>query len=227
MVGRLAKVRTVVRPDYSGSGKTVDSGGPLTLESLSSQVVAAARDARRTPFDLVGFSLGAAVAAHIAAEYPKLVRSVVLLGGFASSKDARQRMQFELWRDLIRTDRHAAARLILLTGFSPGFLSRMEDAAIAEAANQIVLSNNWEGMARQVDLDLAIDLRERVQKISRPVLSVGFAQDQMVPPGHAREMADLIPAARYAEFDSGHLAPLEKPEELTDLILEFLNTHAG
>jgi 3-oxoadipate enol-lactonase len=227
LVGHLTENRTVVRPDYSGSGDTIDDGRPLTVAALAAQVVAAAEMAGATPFDLVGFSLGAAVATYIAAEYPDLVRSVVLLAGFVSSTDARQTMQFELWRDLIHTDRRAMARFILITGFSPDFLSGLGHAMISEAVDDIVTNNNWEGMARQVELDLAIDVRDQAQRIARPSLVIGCIHDHMVPCTHARELAALISGARYVEIATGHLAPLEKPAEFARLVLDFLADNLG
>jgi pimeloyl-ACP methyl ester carboxylesterase len=65
LVGRLSESRIVVRPDYSRSGDTVDDGRQLTVAMLAAQVVAAAKRAGATPFDLVGYSLGAAVAIYI------------------------------------------------------------------------------------------------------------------------------------------------------------------
>jgi 3-oxoadipate enol-lactonase len=90
LVEGLSKARTVVRPDYAGSGETTDDGHPLTVAALADQVIAAARAAKATPVDIVGFSLGAALSTYIAGEYPELVRSVVLLAGFTSSADPRQ-----------------------------------------------------------------------------------------------------------------------------------------
>lgn len=221
MVPALAADWTVVRPDYSGSGDTRDDGTPLSAERLATQVVAAAEAAGSVPFDLVGFSLGAAVATVIAADYPHLVRRVVLLGAFLSSADPRQKMQFGLWRDLIRTDRTAMARLVLVTGFSPSFLSKLGDAGIDETVMAIVTGNDWDGMARQVELDLHIDVGGHARRIDKPVLVVGCTHDHMVPPSEARTVAAAIPGARYAELDSGHLAPLERADELVTLLRGF------
>lgn len=224
LTGRLAERRTVVRPDYSGSGATTDTGGPLTVAQIAAQVVRAAEAAGAIPFDLVGFSLGAAVATFIAAEYAHLVRSVVLLAGFVSSDDTRQKMQFELWRDLIRTDRRAMARVILITGFSPAFLSRLDSGAIDAAVDEIVATNNWDGMARQVELDLSLDVRDQARRISAPALVIGCLHDHMVPSAHARELAALIAGSRYVEMATGHLAPLEQPDEFGSLLLDFLDS---
>ncbi len=222
LVEQLAPHWKVVRPDYSGSGETEDSGKPLSIPSLAAQVIAAARAADAVPFDLVGFSLGASLAAYIAAEYPDDVRAVVLLAGFDSGEDGRMQLEFGLWRDLIHSDRRAMARLLLLTGFSPVFLASFSPLQIEENIDAIIAGNQWEGMGRQVELDLTLDVTDQVKRISKPTLVIGCTHDQMVPPAHARALAEAIAGARYAELDSGHLAPVERPDEFVQLVTEFL-----
>ena len=58
--------RRVIALDLSGSGDTTDDGDPLTLDRLAAQVHAVVDAAGGRPFDLLGFSLGACVAAHLA-----------------------------------------------------------------------------------------------------------------------------------------------------------------
>jgi pimeloyl-ACP methyl ester carboxylesterase len=77
----------------------------------------------RHRFDLVGFSLGAAVATFIAAEYSEMVRSLVLVSGFSYGGDPRMRLQFDLWLHLARTDKIAFGKLLLVSGLSREFLS--------------------------------------------------------------------------------------------------------
>ncbi|MFH3479099.1 alpha/beta fold hydrolase [Xanthobacter variabilis] len=114
------------------------------------------------------------------------------------------------------------ARFVLLTGFSPTFLASLGHDGIAEATEAIVSGNDWEGMARQVDLDLAIDVTVAARRIEKPVLVIGCTYDHMVPPAEARTVAAAIPGARYTEMPTGHLAALERPDAFTALIREFL-----
>ncbi|WP_233214759.1 alpha/beta fold hydrolase [Mycobacterium sp. 4858] len=221
VVAPLGVGRMVVRPNYSGSGQTTDDGGPLTVAGLAAQVVAASTAAGAVPFDLVGFSLGSAVATFIAAEYPHAVRSLVSLAGFVDT-DARQKLQFEIWRDLIDADRSAMARLMLLSGLSSKHLNQLDPASIQALTADVVAAVDWPGMRRQIALDLTVDVRDQAQRIYVPTLVIGCEHDQMVPVAHARALAALIPTARYAEMSCGHLALMENPDKFVDLVLDFL-----
>lgn len=222
MVSAFTPYRTLVRPDYAGSGATIDDVEELTIERLAEQVIAAAEDAGTVPFDLVGYSLGAGVAAYIAATSPHLVRSVVLIAGMASSKDSRSQLQFDLWATMINTDRRAFAQMLTLTGFSPGFFKKMSSAFIAQSVDLSVQTNNWEGMLKQVALDKRIDIQGILHQISCPTLVIGCTYDQMVPVAHTKALAASIAHARYEEVATGHLAPFEMPDKLAQLILDFV-----
>lgn len=213
---------TVVRPNYSGSGATSDGGKPLEVRGIAAQVVAAAEAAGIISFDLVGFSLGSAIATVIAADYPHLVRRVILLGAFLSSKDPRQKIQFELWRDLIRTDRDALSRLILLTGFSPDFITKQGHDGVSVIIDSFISGINWEGMARQVELNLSIDVSEAASRIEKPTLIIGCSHDHIVPSAQAKSVVNTIKGAQYAELNTGHLANIESPEKFILLLRNFL-----
>lgn len=213
---------TVVRPEYSGAGKTTDDGSPLTMPKLAAQVIAAADAAGLDSFDVVGYSLGGSIAAFIAAEYPEKVRSVVLVSPPAFS-DNRMRLLMRLWERLIQqNDFESMAGLVLLNGVSPDFLNGMSEDDIKELLSIIAHTNDWQGMLRQIDLDLRIDIREQLPRIKQPVLVIGCRHDQIVPSTHAREVARCIPNAEYTELDSGHLVILEQPQALAQQFVAFL-----
>ncbi|MGV9308755.1 alpha/beta fold hydrolase [Nonomuraea sp. NPDC003727] len=221
VVGGFADRRTVVTPDLSGSGRTTDGGAPLTVESLADQVVAVARAAAPGPVDLVGASLGAVVAAATAAHHPDLVRSLVLIAGWAHGDDVRHRLNFGLWRDLARTDFDLFSRFGMLQGFTPGYLSALSD----EGLNAVLAANQpAPGLARQIELDLQADIRDLLPKISARTLVIGLTRDEIVPVERSRELRAAIPGSAYAEVDSGHFAIFEKTAEMVGLIRSFLLT---
>lgn len=222
ITAQLARNRTVIRPSYSGSGRTTDDGAPLSVERLGEQIIAVANALDVETFDLVGYSLGAAVATCMAAKFSARVRRLILIAGFATSDDARLRFQFELWRQLIDQNRRAAADLILLTGFSPAWMRARTHAELVDATDAIVEGNRWDGMRRQVELDLRLDVTGYARNVTCPTLLIGCGHDHMVPQSHSRELERMIRGARYIELPSGHLVPLEAPDLLVEQIQTFL-----
>jgi 3-oxoadipate enol-lactonase len=67
------------------------------------------------------------------------------------------------------------------------------------------------------------DQRDRAAAIRVPTLVVCGAEDNVTPPALSRELAELIPAARYEQIDSaGHLSNLEQPPTFNRLVDEFI-----
>jgi 3-oxoadipate enol-lactonase len=121
VVERLSNSRLVIRPNYMDGVAGRNSTNALAIKDLADEVVAAARAEGKQRFDLVGASLGAAVATCIAAEYPEMVRSLVLVSGFSLGSDPRLTLQFKLWLRLASTDKIAFTKVLLLSGLSPHF----------------------------------------------------------------------------------------------------------
>ena len=175
--------------------------------------------AARQRFDLVGYSLGAAVATLIAAEYPEMVRSLVLVSGFNYGSDPRMRLQFDLWLHLARTDKIALTKLLLLSGLSREFLAAFDEKTINEIIQSFVAMSNWPLIEQNIIVDLGVDVRAQARKIKVPTLSIIGKYDQIVPPFYTLELADLIPNIKRVEIHSGHLSFLEKPVDLADIDL--------
>jgi pimeloyl-ACP methyl ester carboxylesterase len=111
--------------------------------------------------------------------------------------------------------------LWVLSGFSPAFLAALTPAELEAIVELTLTAVDWDGVARQVDLDLAADVGEAATRVVAPTLVLGCRQDQMVPPDHARRLAACIPGAAYRELDSGHAAPVEAVGPLLDLVAPF------
>src|SRR5262245_3921964 len=222
VVEQLTKHRPVIRPNYAELVPGTNSANAPAVSDFADRVVAAARAGGGNRFDLVGFSLGAAVATFITAEYAEMVRSLVLVSGFGYGGDPRMRLQFDLWLHLARTDKIALTKLLLLSGLSREFLSAFDANTIDGIIQSFVAMSDWPLIEQDIRVDLAVDVREQAKKIKAPTLSITGKYDQIVPIFYTHEFADLIPSAKTAEIPSGHLSFLEKPVDLASAILTFL-----
>jgi pimeloyl-ACP methyl ester carboxylesterase len=220
VVEKLSSSRSVIRPNYMERIAGRNSTNALAIRDLADEIVAAVRAEGKQRFDLVGGSLGAAVATCIAAEYPEMVRSLVLVSGFSKGSDPRMNLQFKLWIALASTDRVAFTKLLLVSGLSPGFLSAFDEPTINGIIENFIASTDWRPIEQTIRVDLSLDVREYAARIKTPTLLITAKHDQIVPPAYSE---NLVPDAKTIELDSGHLIFLEKPVDLASAILSFCN----
>ncbi|VVJ20576.1 Hydrolase [Amycolatopsis camponoti] len=209
---------TVLAPDFPGSGLTADDGGPIEIEDLAAQVEAVLDHADVAKAQVVGHSLGAVVAAHLAGTRPDRVRKAVLHAAWPVT-DTRQDAEFRLWLDLLETG--TFARMLPLMAFGP----RYWEQATAESNEQLVktLETMIEpGTDRQIEADRGVDLRPVLGRITAPVLVLGSAHDRLVTADQQRALVAAIRHARAAEIDAGHGAPAELPDEFARIVLAFV-----
>ncbi|MFD0395105.1 alpha/beta fold hydrolase [Streptomyces nogalater] len=184
-------------------------------------MTAAAADAGLTGFHLVGHSLGACVAAAVAAQCGDRVRTLVLHAGWATS-DARMTAQFALWRRLLAVDTELLARVVLLTAFRATAPHFRDAAAFEREVAAFAAMFRPEGTARQLLLDEKVDIARLLPRITAPSLVIAGTGDTVVPPYHQEQLAELVPGARLTHVVSGHAFPFESPERFTGLVTEFI-----
>lgn len=212
----LATRTRVISADWS---PLADPSAPLTVEALADQVMAAVNDAiGEEPFDLVGYSLGAAVAEYIAATQGERVPSLVLLAGWITT-DGHQKLRNGVWRTLYEEKSEAIRHYMAFCAFSPNFV-RKTDPNMVEAAIAALPINEF--VAAQMDLNGRVDISDVIGNISATTLVVAGAEDMMVPKHHSRALFGVIPDARYTETSTGHGIPMERPTEVVQLIDLFI-----
>jgi 3-oxoadipate enol-lactonase len=218
VVAELSNSRSVIRPNYIERVAGRNSANELAIRDLADEVVAAVRAEGKQRFDLVGGSLGAAVATCVAAEYPDMVRSLVLVSGFSHGSDPRMNLQFKLWLRLVSTDKEAFTKLLLVSGLSPGFFSAFDEPILNGIVENFIASTDWRPIEQTIGVDISVDVREYAARIKTPTLLITAKHDQIVPPAYSE---NLVPDAKAIELNSGHLIFLEKPVELASAILSF------
>ncbi|MEU3754205.1 alpha/beta hydrolase [Streptomyces olivoreticuli] len=213
--------RTVISPDFAGSGRTPLGPAPLTVDLLADQVMAVAGAVSGEPVDVVGFSLGSVIAAAAAAAHPGRVRRLVLICPWSRNDDPRQRLLMDLWQRLPHLDERSYREFTALSVFSGPHLAALGADGIAAGVDLIRAEAS---VLRQMELAATVDIRDRLARIDVPTLVIGASYDHWIPVQHARETRRAIADSQYAELDCGHMAVFERTQEVVRLVQDFLHT---
>lgn len=102
----------------------------------------------------------------------------------------------------------------------------LADAEITATISEMALATGKEAFQRQQRAIMGrIDSRPHLAKIACPTLVLAGREDALMPVELLEELARGIPNARLAIVEgSGHTASLEQPEEVTDLLRDWLES---
>jgi 3-oxoadipate enol-lactonase len=215
----LARYFSVVRPELSGSGRA-PLRGPVSVAEHVEDVLAAMAVTGVETAHFVGHSYGTVLCQHLAARYPEKVRSLALFGPIRQPADAA--------RQALR-DRAAVARDRGMVGIADATVQMGTSAEtkahrpeIAAFVRELVMRQDPEGYARTCESIAAI-VPADVSHIHCPTLIVTGDEDNTSPPAAARAVADSLAGARFVVLGRcGHWTPLERAEQVTELLIEFL-----
>ncbi|MFB8200522.1 alpha/beta fold hydrolase [Kitasatospora purpeofusca] len=219
----LAARRTVVAPDFPGSGDSPAEPGELSLDDLADRLVAAADAAGLDTFDLAGYSLGAAVAVRAVTRHPGRVRSLLLLSGVAGGSQ-RFRLLVDQASALAGHPELMADQMLTVV-FGRTWVDALPAEQLAELRTALAAAPLPAGFHAQFDLAARADVRAELARVGVPTLVVSTTEDGLVVPEQHRALAEGIPGARLVELTAGHLPMVERLPELRELLLGFLAEH--
>ena len=214
----LARGRRVIAPSLPGFP------GSAALPELDDQLdwLLATHDLLRAAggagCDLVAVSVGAALAADVAAVWPDAVRRLVLvspLGLFDAadpSADIFAQPAGELDALLCRDAGHFDAHVAL-----PDGADRVEWTVQQVRAQEAAARLLWPvGDTR---------LARRLHRVTQPVLLVFGEDDRVLPASYRQRFQQALPRARLEVVaGAGHLVDLDAPQLLAHLVEEFLSS---
>ncbi|HEY1570993.1 MAG TPA: 3-oxoadipate enol-lactonase [Pseudonocardiaceae bacterium] len=211
-IDALSEHFRVLRYDHIGHGSSPVPPGPYTVDQLADEVLTLVDGVAR--FSCLGLSLGGMVGMTIAALQPDRVERLALMCTSAHLPPESG------WRDRAATVRAQGTAAItegaLGRWFTPAFTDTEPYAAMLAATPD-------EGYAGCCEAIAAMDIRSRLPAITAPTLVIAGEQDPATPLEHGKLIADTVPGARLAVVpDASHLANVERPAEVTGLLLEHL-----
>lgn len=222
---QLALSYRVLSVDPRGSGESETPDHRYTAATVAADLDAVLDSAGITSAHVVGQSMGGMIAQDFALAAPQRVRSLTLVSTFARADKWSGRV-LGARRGLIE-----AGGLPLQFSVSVFFVfsprSFRELGPFIEGLEQRLETNPPDERAylRQIDYCLDHDAWAGLPDLSTPTLVVAGAEDFITSAIQNRELAELIPGARYEEFaHSSHGLIWEEPDRFRALLTRFLES---
>jgi pimeloyl-ACP methyl ester carboxylesterase len=221
----LAGARTILAPDLPGFGDSPSPASGYDLGEVAATLADGLEEAVGEPFDLLGHSLGGAVAIALAAGHPALVRGLVLSApaGFAPRSAVVSRAAGALAEPALALRRllgvptagsGLARRLLLATTVADG------GALDAEAARDLYrgsLRSNVLGTA--VASVAAADLTDDLRRIEAPFALIWGERDPVISVRTIERIAAVRkPRAITRIPNVGHVPQVERPRAFAEAV---------
>ncbi|WP_052868510.1 bifunctional 3-oxoadipate enol-lactonase/4-carboxymuconolactone decarboxylase PcaDC [Streptomyces niger] len=219
-IPELTRQWRVIRFDLPGHG-----GSPAypaaSIAELADRLVATLDDLGIDRFGYAGCAMGAAIGAQLALAHPQRLSSLALVSASPRFGTA------DAWRQrgvVIRTNGlDPIARTAPERWFTPGFAAAQP--AIIEWAVQMVRTTDPGCYIAACEALAAFDIRGELGRISAPTLVVVGSEDLVTPTADARTLvAGIQDAALALVPGTSHLAPVEQPAAVTELLIRHFST---
>lgn len=242
LLPELLDFANVIHPHMRGHGQSHSpknlehltmSDFAQDLESILSRLVQNDR-----PLVILGHSMGVQVALEFINQYPDRCASAILLCGSFEHPATSVHHDDQLARALPLLKRLSQSMssplgfiwktaLKLPLAYTVAKLTETHPDRTERSIFQPYLAHladmNLDLFFRTLDYANQHSARTYLPKIKMPVLVVAGEDDRMTPPRLAGELAALLPNARYLGVTDGtHIAPVEFPNAMNPVVLEFI-----
>jgi pimeloyl-ACP methyl ester carboxylesterase len=217
-----------VTVDWRGQGDSPPSRGGYDMDTLYDDAVALIEHLGVAPVHYVGLSMGGFVGQRLAARRPDLLRSLTLLDTSADREPLRTAVEDIAMATIYRyLGPGLLRRPVLRIMFGPVFLRDPASRPVTDEFIARLAGSDRAGVRRAI---VAVATRKPVagelHRVAVPTLVLVGADDRPTPPARARRIAERIRGARLEVVpECGHSSTVERPEEITRLIRDFVAAH--
>ena len=215
----LARTHTVVRYDRLGAGLSDrELGEPASIDLDTRVLRAVIQASGGGPVSMFACSCSSIVTARLAAQAPESIERVVFFGSFVSRSDLPEVTRRSLV-DFVRVNWPLATQM--LAGLILPHASGDEIAALSRHKRRAA---DAETAAAFLELELFGDARPFVGNVTMPSLVLHRRGDRTVPIARGRELASLLPNARFVALSGdSHLPHVDDQREVQRALAGFLD----
>nr|WP_255549429.1 alpha/beta hydrolase [Corynebacterium sp. TAE3-ERU12] len=208
--------------DWRGTGASAAWNPGESWTSCVEDALSVLDTMGQAPVAIVGTSMGARVALHLAARRPEAISMLVLLAlgdRVTPAGELYARAVRGCVETVIAPDVWAAVQALAL---SPATLSN--PIRSRDFIDMLSISNPPRGSTAHFDMaEDASDTCAMLGKIGCPVWVIGYVDDIIAPPERVASLAARLRSAHYHQIaDAGHLGYLERRAETLKVILRAL-----
>ncbi len=218
----LAKHFELILVDNRGSGKTeCSTTEPFTIKDMADDVIGLIKLLKLDKPHLLGHSMGGAIVQMIAMHYKELIGKIILAQTLIKITPlARAVLNTLLHLREQNISIHLQTEVVMPWLFSSTLI---EDPILCPILmNQIEkhsLARSLKGQEQQFKALLAFDSSVWYAQITTPTLICAAEEDLLTPLSESLKLAKGIHNSQMHIFKKiGHMAPIERPEELCDVI---------
>lgn len=203
----------VYTPDFPGFGSEPLKNPDMTLDDYVLFLNSFYKKHHITKAILIGHSFGGRIAAKFAEKFPKRIEAIIFTGAPLVKQD------FSLKKKIMKLAAQKGKKT--LEKFPEGiqrFIQRGVYRFIGEW--DYYKSNDLKQVFKNV---IREDASVYLHKISAPTLVLWGANDTMVPEKYGKQIAALIPGAKFESIrDAGHSVIYAYPKDFAKLVIRFL-----
>ena len=225
---RLAERAHVIAPAHPGCALTDENKDIDAIEDVVFHYLEVLDALKLTQFDLVGSGVGGWIAAEIAARHPEKIRRLVLIGAAGLFVEGALIGDVFMMAQPEQGSSYASLREMLFASASQSDALKLFPDGMGEMEDELRRYQMLRFSSRigfKPPYFYNRPLRNRLHRITSPALVIWGEKDNFVPRSHGETFAKLLPNCSELKIipGAGHSVIVEKPEETTKLVADFLN----
>jgi len=218
----------VILPDLRGLGRSEVSPVPVTMDLFADDVAALLDNLGiAEPVILCGLSMGGCIAFAFVRRHAQRLRGLILCDCRAVADTAEMVANRRRLAEKVLSDGPTAAAEAMLPRLFGPTTNEKQPQVVDAVRNVIQASSSRDIAAAQLSRAARPDSTPTLPEIKVPTLIVVGEHDVISPPAEMQGIAAAIPGATAVVIPgAGHMAPLEKPDDVNRAIREWMQSLA-